>query len=76
MRPFLLPLALAAALSASTAGAVTPREAAAQVSQQRLHATVEKLVSFGTRHTLSSMTDPRRGIGAAERWVAEEFGRT
>lgn len=52
-----------------------PRDAAAEVSEARLHATVEKLVSFGTRHTLSSMTDPSRGIGAAERWVAEEFGR-
>ena len=52
-----------------------PRAAAADVSEARLHASVEKLVSFGTRHTLSSMTDPTRGIGAAERWVAEEFGR-
>ncbi|MEA3036351.1 MAG: hypothetical protein QOH04_2116 [Sphingomonadales bacterium] len=52
-----------------------PRAAAAEVSEARLHATVEKLVSFGTRHTLSSMTDPRRGIGAAEHWVQEEFGR-
>jgi hypothetical protein len=31
--------------------------------------TVEKLVSFGTRHTLSSQTDPKRGIGAAVRWA-------
>jgi hypothetical protein len=53
----------------------TPRAAAAEVSGERLHSTVEKLVSFGTRHTLSSMTDPRRGIGAAEHWVQEEFGR-
>jgi acetylornithine deacetylase/succinyl-diaminopimelate desuccinylase-like protein len=52
-----------------------PRAAAAEVSAERLHATVEKLVGFGTRHTLSSMTDPRRGIGAAEHWVQEEFGR-
>jgi acetylornithine deacetylase/succinyl-diaminopimelate desuccinylase-like protein len=78
-------LLLAAAL-ASTAAAPppspgpdaalrVPRAAAADVSEARLHATVEKLVSFGTRHTLSSMTDPKRGIGAAERWVQEEFGR-
>lgn len=32
---------------------------------ERLKADVEKLVSFGTRHTLSSATDPKRGIGAA-----------
>jgi hypothetical protein len=41
----------------------------------RLKATVEKLVSFGTRHTLSSATDPKRGIGAARRWGAAEFER-
>jgi hypothetical protein len=52
-----------------------PRAAAADVSEAHLRQTVEKLVSFGTRHTLSSMTDPHRGIGAAERWVQEEFGR-
>lgn len=36
---------------------------------------VEKLVSFGTRHSLSSATDPKRGIGAARRWVASELAR-
>jgi len=41
----------------------------------RLKATVEKLVSFGTRHTLSSPDDPVRGIGAARRWVAGELTR-
>lgn len=38
-----------------------------------MHATVEKLVSFGTRHTLSSQTDPKRGIGAAVRWAEGEM---
>ncbi|CAN5329375.1 M20/M25/M40 family metallo-hydrolase [soil metagenome] len=38
-----------------------------------LRASVGKLVSFGTRHTLSSPTDPKRGIGAARAWVASEF---
>lgn len=41
----------------------------------RLKADVEKLVSFGTRHTLSSATDPKRGIGAARNWGAAEFAR-
>ena len=41
----------------------------------RLKASVEKLVSFGTRHTLSSATDPKRGIGAARNWGASEFAR-
>jgi len=43
-------------------------------SPAALHATIAKLVSFGTRHTLSTTTDPARGIGAARRWVAGEFG--
>jgi hypothetical protein len=33
----------------------------------------EKLVSFGTRHTLSSQTDPKRGIGAALNWADSQF---
>ena len=41
----------------------------------RLKATVEKLVSFGTRHTLSSPDDPVRGIGAARTWVGGEMTR-
>jgi hypothetical protein len=41
----------------------------APVSAAEMKRTVEKLVSFGTRHTLSSQTDPKRGIGAAVRWA-------
>ena len=43
------------------------------VSAESLKAHVEKLVSFGTRHTLSSQTDPKRGIGAAVRWAEAEM---
>lgn len=39
----------------------------------RLKASVEKLVSFGSRHTLSEANDPKRGIGAARRWFAGEM---
>jgi hypothetical protein len=41
----------------------------------RLKASVETLVGFGTRHTLSSASDPKRGIGAARRWGAAEFAK-
>ncbi|GAC1575268.1 MAG: M20/M25/M40 family metallo-hydrolase [Novosphingobium sp.] len=44
-----------------------------EVSPDRLRADVAKLVSFGTRHTLSSQTDPVRGIGAARTWAEAEF---
>ncbi len=47
----------------------------APVSGTQMKATVEKLVSFGTRHTLSSQTDPKRGIGAALEWTRGEFQR-
>ncbi|MBS0285337.1 MAG: M20/M25/M40 family metallo-hydrolase [Proteobacteria bacterium] len=51
----------------------TPAAAREAPSPQHLRGTVEKLVSFGTRHSLSSATDPKRGIGAARSWVASEF---
>ncbi len=38
-----------------------------------LRRSVDTLVSFGTRHTLSSTTDPKRGIGAAREWAAERL---
>jgi Peptidase family M28 len=45
------------------------RQIVQPVSGAQMKKTVEKLVSFGTRHTLSSQTDPKRGIGAAVRWA-------
>ncbi len=46
---------------------------ASGVDASRMKASVERLVAFGTRHTLSSQTDPRRGIGAAVRWAESEL---
>jgi hypothetical protein len=46
-----------------------------EVSESALRATVERLVSFGTRHTLSSQDHPTRGIGAALNWTEAEFRR-
>ena len=48
-------------------------ELAAQVSPEAERATIARLVSFGTRHTLSDPKSDTRGIGAARRWVAAEF---
>lgn len=59
----LLALSLASPLAA----------AAPEVSEARLRADVERLVSFGTRHTMSVQDDPKRGIGAARRWAEAEF---
>jgi hypothetical protein len=44
-----------------------------EVSADSLKAYIDKLVSFGTRHTLSSTTDKKRGIGAARQWVVQKF---
>ncbi|KAJ3487333.1 hypothetical protein NLI96_g3620 [Meripilus lineatus] len=44
-----------------------------QIDPKRIEATITKLVSFGTRHTLSNQTDPKRGIGAARDWLASEM---
>ena len=41
----------------------------APVSAAEMKRTVETLVAFGTRHTLSTQTDPKRGIGASVRWA-------
>lgn len=59
------------------AACMLPSALAAQETPQasRLKADVEKLVSFGTRHTLSDPDNATRGIGAARRWYASELGR-
>jgi hypothetical protein len=49
-------------------------EIAAKVDPAALHATIQTLVGFGTRHTASDTTSPTRGIGAARRWATARFG--
>lgn len=50
-------------------------ELTADASPARLKSDIEKLVSFGTRHTLSETKSDTRGIGAARRWIKAEFER-
>ena len=45
------------------------------VSAERIEKDIRMLVSFGTRHTLSDTVSETRGIGAARRWIKEEFDR-
>ncbi|SFO21950.1 M28 family metallopeptidase [Sphingomonas sp. OK281] len=74
---FAIPLLLAAAAAAPVAA--DPAAAAPVVtrlpapSAPRLKADVTAMVGFGTRHTASTTTDPRRGIGAARTWAARRF---
>jgi hypothetical protein len=77
----LLALLLAAA---GAAGAAEPNVSAHQaqidaivreISPQRIQASIDKLVSFGTRHTMSDTVSDTRGIGAARRWIKSELER-
>ncbi|THU96058.1 putative zinc metalloprotease [Dendrothele bispora CBS 962.96] len=44
-----------------------------QIDPTRIEAIITKLVSFGTRSTLSSQTNATRGIGAARDWIASQM---
>ncbi|HSG91498.1 MAG TPA: M28 family peptidase [Pseudomonadales bacterium] len=44
-------------------------------SAERIERDITRLVSFGTRHTLSETESDTRGIGAARRWILAEFNR-
>jgi hypothetical protein len=73
-------LALASASAALAEPAAAPakdqpllREIADRVSADELHATIAKLVSFGTRQQNSETTSDTRGIGAADRWAKARF---
>ncbi|NMO56375.1 M20/M25/M40 family metallo-hydrolase [Actinoplanes sp. TBRC 11911] len=81
---------LAVSAAAAAAGIATPAQAAERhsappdrelrdllkkIDPKRIEGTVQKLVSFGTRHTLSVQDDPVRGIGAARDWIFAELGR-
>lgn len=84
---YLKNLAIAASLSLSLPLTASAQDALTYKDQQKLHDIVaavqadriekdiEKLVSFGTRHTLSETESDTRGIGAARRWIYEEFKR-
>lgn len=44
-----------------------------EVSPDSLKSYIYQMVSFGTRNTLSTQSDPSRGIGAARNWVLRKF---
>lgn len=64
---------LAAASALSILSPVAAHAQGKAPDPARLKASVEAMVGFGTRHTLSSPTDPKRGIGAARRWGVRTF---
>jgi hypothetical protein len=48
-------------------------EMVSDVSPDSLQFYINTLVAFGTRNTLSTQTDSKRGIGAARSWVLKKF---
>eukprot|EP01137_Pigoraptor_chileana_P027715 Opistho-2@10624 len=61
--------------AAKSPAAVTTElsQISAEVSEASLRTYVERMVGFGTRHTLSDTQSATRGIGAARRWVEAEL---
>ncbi|HEY0545436.1 MAG TPA: M20/M25/M40 family metallo-hydrolase, partial [Pyrinomonadaceae bacterium] len=45
----------------------------AEIDARNIERTIRKLVSFGTRNTLSEQDNPARGIGAARDWIYSEL---
>ncbi|GAB3463932.1 M20/M25/M40 family metallo-hydrolase [Massilia terrae] len=83
-RTLLAGLIAAATTSAFAAQAAAPdvskrqpeiEKAVSEISAKRIEAYIRKLVSFGTRHTMSDTSSDTRGIGAARRWIKSELER-
>lgn len=51
------------------------RKMISEIKTENLEATIHKLVSFGTRHTLSDTKSKTKGMGAAQQWVKNEFDK-
>jgi Zn-dependent M28 family amino/carboxypeptidase len=75
---FTLPLLF---LSLGVAAQTTIRQDAAiktmvdEVSSKNIEATIRKLVTFKSRHTLSDTTSKTEGSGAARNWIKSEYER-
>ena len=72
-RMLLIPMVFLIGNAVAETHSATLDDLAARVQATELHATIEKLVGFGTRHTLSDTKSKTRGIGAARRWVQSRF---
>lgn len=66
---------LASAQTVPPAEVLAIHDIVADVSAERIGADIQTLVDFGTRHTLSETESETRGIGAARRWIFDEFER-
>jgi hypothetical protein len=55
------------------AGNKTVHSMMREIDARNIENTIRRLVSFGTRNTLSVQDNPTRGIGAARDWLYQEF---
>lgn len=75
----LFPTLFAQTTSPRSAGKIIPKPNAQivsivrQIDTANIERSIRKLVSFGTRNTLSVQSDSSRGIGAARDWLYSEF---
>jgi hypothetical protein len=75
MRLLLPWIALVLPLMAQTGGRVDPviGKMLGEISQDRITATMKRLAAFDTRGNFSDPAQADRGIGAARRWIRDEF---
>ena len=73
----LIPACLSVVVHAQEPPSVNPvvGKILSEISESNIRGTVERLVSFGTRHTLSDTLSSEKGIGAARRWIKSEMER-
>jgi hypothetical protein len=75
MRLFILAACLGALTASAQYKAVNPKisKIVAEVSDDRIAENLKKLEGFQTRYLFSSQDDPAHGIGAARKWIYEQF---
>lgn len=75
MRTFTLLLACGAFTASAQYKAVNPQisKIVSEVSEDRIADNLKKLEGFGTRNIFSSQDNPTRGVGAARKWIYEQF---
>jgi hypothetical protein len=75
MRLFLVFIVLVSPALSQTGGRVDPviRKMIGDVSQDRIATTMKRLAAFDTRGNFSDPNQTDRGIGAARRWIRDQF---
>ena len=70
-----IPLLLLLTAAAAEAGAINPavQRVVDAISEERIAVIEKKLEGFGTRDIFSEVNGPTHGIGAARRWIFEQF---